>query len=424
MVRLPSGERDPAAIRRCLKTLFTHGADLDALNHEGRTALHLCSTNLDAAVVEVLIDLGADANLPSVDDVGATALQLVCLECAAEAKPEAVVSILEMLLPRGAQPNVRDIQGNTALHMLLENETMSPATKAAAVAVLVSYGARTDISNDQGVTCASLISNVSPRKGLGIGSNNNPLEASISLGSGSWKAKGGVSVPSDFEASLMDKALWSNGDSMGDNTSKRCTLCSDQFSFTKRQHHCRHCGRLICGNCSSKKLLLPTTDTLKLSSTDSVRVCDGCFNKIKTDMVAKAAMQQQHPPAAPSSTRRRSSAADEQAKFDKDKWELLGRSTEDAASGGPAGTARALADRAMGWLTGDTEQKQTSAGANVQKSRLLASEMDQLKDGLNRRGEKLSNLADKTSELADSSAQFAALAKALNEQQSNKFSLW
>ena len=32
-----------------------------------------------------------------------------------------------------------------------------------------------------------------------------------------------------------------------------CSTCSKGFNVLKRRHHCRHCGRVICGSCGKQK---------------------------------------------------------------------------------------------------------------------------------------------------------------------------
>ena len=41
--------------------------------------------------------------------------------------------------------------------------------------------------------------------------------------------------------------------------------------FVLLQHHCRKCGSVVCGACSSQKFLLPT------QSSKPLRVCDPCY---------------------------------------------------------------------------------------------------------------------------------------------------
>jgi hypothetical protein len=60
---------------------------------------------------------------------------------------------------------------------------------------------------------------------------------------------------------------------VSDKSSKNCVLCLSVFTTLKRRrHHCRKCGRLVCGTCSKRKLVLNG----KYGQTPQ-RVCDGCF---------------------------------------------------------------------------------------------------------------------------------------------------
>lgn len=57
-----------------------------------------------------------------------------------------------------------------------------------------------------------------------------------------------------------------------DKESNCCTRCNAEFTILYRRHHCRKCGELVCGKCSSYKMVVKNIDPVK-----PVRVCDGCL---------------------------------------------------------------------------------------------------------------------------------------------------
>ncbi|KAG9407052.1 hypothetical protein AC1031_001693 [Aphanomyces cochlioides] len=57
-----------------------------------------------------------------------------------------------------------------------------------------------------------------------------------------------------------------------DNASNACTACHMEFTaWTRRRHHCRACGSLVCAECSPNMVALPN-----LGYTTPVRVCVAC----------------------------------------------------------------------------------------------------------------------------------------------------
>lgn len=59
-----------------------------------------------------------------------------------------------------------------------------------------------------------------------------------------------------------------------DAQSKYCSLCKAEFSTFFRRHHCRHCGTLVCDNCSNRRVLIPHVSNLP------VRSCDNCYEEL------------------------------------------------------------------------------------------------------------------------------------------------
>ena len=58
-----------------------------------------------------------------------------------------------------------------------------------------------------------------------------------------------------------------------DEDVNKCMICKSVFSifFLNRKHHCRNCGRIICGKCSRGRRLLKHIDP-----NEELRVCDDC----------------------------------------------------------------------------------------------------------------------------------------------------
>ncbi|XP_078690511.1 hepatocyte growth factor-regulated tyrosine kinase substrate-like isoform X4 [Branchiostoma floridae x Branchiostoma belcheri] len=81
----------------------------------------------------------------------------------------------------------------------------------------------------------------------------------------------GCSFPELRESDAMfaaEKAPeWKDGDV--------CHRCRVQFGMVQRKHHCRACGQVFCGKCSSKNSIIP-----KFGIEKEVRVCDSCFEEL------------------------------------------------------------------------------------------------------------------------------------------------
>uniref|UniRef100_A0A3Q2CFR4 WD repeat and FYVE domain containing 1 n=1 Tax=Cyprinodon variegatus TaxID=28743 RepID=A0A3Q2CFR4_CYPVA len=96
----------------------------------------------------------------------------------------------------------------------------------------------------------------------------------------SCSADGGIAVW-NMDARREEAPQWLDSDS--------CQKCEQPFFWnikqmwdTKtlglRQHHCRKCGKAVCGKCSSKRSTFPI-----MGFEFPVRVCDACFDSIKEE---------------------------------------------------------------------------------------------------------------------------------------------
>ncbi|KAI9005884.1 hypothetical protein BC832DRAFT_455541 [Gaertneriomyces semiglobifer] len=67
--------------------------------------------------------------------------------------------------------------------------------------------------------------------------------------------------------------LLSSNEWQPDDEAPDCTQCGRRFNLFLRRHHCRNCGKIFCGNCTSSKLTL-------WARNPPSRVCDACFAKL------------------------------------------------------------------------------------------------------------------------------------------------
>eukprot|EP00727_Mastigamoeba_balamuthi_P001193 m51a1_g11070 hypothetical protein (328) ;mRNA; f:548884-551220 len=122
-----------AAVDRCL----AHGADIDAQNFEGQTALFAaCAAGYDDIAEVLMVRGGADPNLASLEGT-------VPLHAAAASDDAHLVALL---LDHGAFPNARDDEGDSPLHWAAREG----ARRAAAV--LLRRGADPALCNEDGET--------------------------------------------------------------------------------------------------------------------------------------------------------------------------------------------------------------------------------------------------------------------------------
>ncbi|CAK4081391.1 unnamed protein product [Aphanomyces euteiches] len=229
---------------------------------QGHTALHLACKGGHLDVAMTLLDVAGKPILNCVDRHGNTALHFAATSCAPESftllqwlvahAPRSLLSqpnnhglspvaahiaiatadsaaMLRLFLERQVDPNAIVRGENTLLHVCVERHLYNMA------GCLVEFGAALNLPDSRGV----LVTDIVPDHHLG------------SLVKYS-------SRPQD----------WVN------HVRKACMSCSRKFGFLNRRHHCRLCGRILCGKCTKNKRTLGLAEGVQTA----VRVCHVCVS--------------------------------------------------------------------------------------------------------------------------------------------------
>lgn len=123
-----------------VKRLLDAGAEIDAENKAGRTALMMIDGDATVDLVRALLDAGAVVKLK--DDNGDAALAFAALSCGPE--------IIRALLDAGAKIDARNDEGRTALMLASEANALE------GVRALSAAGADVNLKDDEGETALDL----------------------------------------------------------------------------------------------------------------------------------------------------------------------------------------------------------------------------------------------------------------------------
>ncbi|CAH0489064.1 unnamed protein product [Peronospora farinosa] len=116
-------------------------------------------------------------------------------------------AITELFLARGADPNIQLADGSTLLHVAVERELIDIGCS------LIKHGASLNAPDAKG----RMVIEVANKKFL-------------------KKLFSAISQP----------PTW-----IDEKERRSCMLCGSNFKFGNRRHHCRHCGRVCCSDCSA-----------------------------------------------------------------------------------------------------------------------------------------------------------------------------
>jgi ankyrin repeat protein len=129
-----------------VQQLLSEGADPNVITESGKTPLMLAAMYGHKSTLEVLLDAGADPNLPGEEEFeeGTTALMYIASSFFAGNRAE----VIKFLVDRGANPDLQNHNGQTALILAGENID--------AVKALIEAGANLNIRDRQSNTAMML----------------------------------------------------------------------------------------------------------------------------------------------------------------------------------------------------------------------------------------------------------------------------
>ncbi|XP_035662391.1 pleckstrin homology domain-containing family F member 1-like [Branchiostoma floridae] len=97
--------------------------------------------------------------------------------------------------------------------------------------------------------------------------------ASSTTGVSAAKLPGGNTAPQQPGAGPGTEGQAGQYDWQPDDEANLCQRClQTRFTLLERRHHCRNCGRVVCGDCSKRKEILHHKP---------VRVCNVCAENLQ-----------------------------------------------------------------------------------------------------------------------------------------------
>jgi ankyrin repeat protein len=230
-----------AAFPEVVRILISSGADLEDRDAAGLTPLHHAAiASSPLAACRVLLEAGCRVNTAEYL-FKQTPLHRLC-ECrgAHACDDRERLETLFLLVSFGATLNAQDKHGNTPLHLAAFGGGADLAL------ALVASGASPNTPNADGL-CA-----LSARTAASDPHDARPLVSK--------------ELRSSMLARIAQPLPW-----LPDQMSDVCQICVATFNASNRRHHCRHCGRILCGDCSPHKALVP-----KFGISKPTRICKEC----------------------------------------------------------------------------------------------------------------------------------------------------
>ncbi|NXD29073.1 ZFY16 protein, partial [Spelaeornis formosus] len=212
-----------------------HNLDFTEVNEELMQAkveeIGSINSNLEASIADAEREAAGEvstSHAQGVTESGSGALDShVCIK---DARPKHLLDLPQGAAGQKQQNRTNDLEGENQ-----ESVSVTPG------ALLLDTSARVGSSSDAGDSSAAAA-------GSQTSEGTEPRAAPAAL---SWK-----------------QPLW-----VPDSEAPKCMSCQAKFTFTRRRHHCRACGKVFCGNCCKRKCKLQYMEK-------EARVCTGCYDDI------------------------------------------------------------------------------------------------------------------------------------------------
>ncbi|KAG8181142.1 hypothetical protein JTE90_002502 [Oedothorax gibbosus] len=240
-----------------VRNLLLAGAQVNDLTPQKQTALHIAASHDHSTLCKVLLENGV--NFDALDNNQNNALHIAC-------QKGNLASCRVLLTESAIDAEAVNLRGQNPLHVLSQYGKENAATvfdlfiecmpnypvdkpdAEGSTPLLLAY------MNGNGNLCRALV-----RTGACLGNCNRQ---GINIFNNQVATKQLLYRLLDF---LPKEPPWCDGET--------CMECSTKFGIKTRKHHCRHCGRVLCGKCSDKDVPI-----LKFNLNKPVRVCELCFD--------------------------------------------------------------------------------------------------------------------------------------------------
>lgn len=240
-----------------VRNLLLAGANINETTTDKKTALHFAAEKDHFQIISILLENGIDFN--AVDTSLNNALHVAC-------QYGNLASGKVLLAESQIDAEAVNLRGQNCLHLVSQfgRENSNASIFDLFISTMPEYPInKVDAEGNSPLLLAYINGNWNLCRAL--------VQAGACLGQCNRQ---GINIFNSQVASknllyrLLDylpaESPWAEGDS--------CLECGLKFGITTRKHHCRHCGRILCGRCSAKEMPI-----LKFNQNKPVRVCDTCF---------------------------------------------------------------------------------------------------------------------------------------------------